>query len=102
MGNDEFAADASAAAGQQMGKAVLLCDRAAQIVRRHQAQAKRGFAKPQAFDALVLQYPVYVTRVELAVLRQDAAEPAVLMRDDAARSFDRPDISLGFHPGSLS
>ena len=100
VSDHEFPADALVAEGQ-VRKTILLCDRTTQVFFCNQSQRDRGFAKSESIDALRREYPLYVAGAELPILHEEAAEPAILLCDDVAQSFDRQDVLLGIHRASL-
>src|SRR5882672_6735346 len=96
VSDDELPADA-VVAGQQVGKIILFRDRAAQVVLGDQAQAACRFAESQSLRLLELHDALDVAVAELAFLREDAADAAVVARSNAPRPFDRQDVLWRIH-----
>src|SRR5258706_10400045 len=80
-----------------MGKIILFRDRTTQVVFRDQAQALRSFAEPQSLQLLQPHDPLDVLDAELSLFRENAADAAVVTRENTPRPFDRQDIFLGGH-----
>src|SRR5260221_2971448 len=96
VGGNQLRADA-ALAGNPLRKAEVAGDRAAQLVGVDPAERERRLAEAQAVAALQREHPLDVAVVKLALLREQAAEPAVLLREDASRALDRQDEFLRLH-----